>query len=200
MTKKVASKKTKQVGSAQLALVMSMQQLVLPLVVGIESTKRGLLSFVHEMGMAALQELLVQDAQAIAGPKGKRNAARTHHHWGTTRTQLPLGGRHVTVERPRVRRKGGDEATLPMLAAFSATDTLPERVMEQILLGVSTRGYAGSLDPVPESLSVKGASKSAASRALVKKTTQKLEQFATSSLAGVEVVDVPATATCSVDR
>ena len=188
MKKKVASQSRKQESVAQLSLVMSMQQLVLPLVVGIESTKRGLLSFVHEMGMAALRELLEQDAESIAGRKGKRNAQRTHHHWGTTCTQLPLGGRHVTVERPRVRRKGGGEATLPMLAAFAATDTLPERVMEQILLGVSTRGYADSLEPVPDSVEVKGTSKSAASRALIAKTKQKLAQFATCSLSGVEIV------------
>lgn len=53
------------------------------------------------MGMLALHELLDAEAASIVGPKGRRNGGRTHNHWGTTRTPLPFGGRHVVVERPR---------------------------------------------------------------------------------------------------
>jgi hypothetical protein len=42
------------------------------------------------------------------------------------------------------------------------------------VLGVSTRGYEQSLHPMPETVSVGGASKSAASRHIVTETTQRI--------------------------
>jgi len=188
MTKQVAEKNRKQAQNAPLALVTAMQQLVLPLVAGIEATKGGLLAFVHQMGMLALQELLALDAAALAGPKGKHAMNRTHHHWGTTRTPLPLGGRNVVVERPRVRQKGGGEAELPTLEAFRHSDPMAARVLEQIVLGVSTRGYDRSLESVPDELETRGTSKSAASRALIDKTAEKLAEFVERSLADVAIV------------
>jgi hypothetical protein len=127
-----------------------MRQMVLPLIVGAEATKRGLLAFVQQMGMLALRELFDGEAEMIAGPKGKHVEGRTHHHWGTTRTPLPFGGRHVIVERPRVRRREGGEEVLPSVEAFRASDPITARVAEQIVLGVSTRGYAPSLGAISE--------------------------------------------------
>jgi transposase-like protein len=189
MNKKVASTKGKQgKTTAPVPFADAVNQIVLPLFVGIEATKNGLLAFVHQMGMIALRELLAADAEAIAGPKGKRNAGRTHHHWGTTNASLPFGGRHVIVERPRVRRKGGGEVALPVVESFKSADPLPARVMEQVLLGVSTRGYGDSLDAIPDDVRAKGTSKSAASRALVEKTSEKLAEFVARRLEDVEVI------------
>ncbi len=95
--KKRATKRTrKQANNATCATALqgAIQQLVLPLVAGVEATKNGLLGFVHQMGMAALDELLAGEAAAIAGPKGKHAPGRTHHHWGTTRSPLPLRWAH----------------------------------------------------------------------------------------------------------
>jgi|HubBroStandDraft_2_1064218.scaffolds.fasta_scaffold78681_2 putative transposase len=175
-------------GSNDASAMVMMRQMVLPLIMGIEATRRGLLAFVQQTGMLALQELFAGEAELIAGPKGKHLPGRTHHHWGTTRTPLPFGGRHVVVERPRVRRRGGGEVVLPSVEAFRESDPLSARVAEQIVLGVSTRGYARSLEPVAEELETRGASKSAASRALVDKTTEKLLAFLERPLDGVELV------------
>jgi transposase-like protein len=165
-----------------------MRQMMLPLIVGAEATRRGLLAFVQQMGMLALRELFDGEAEQIAGPKGKHAPERTHHHWGTTRTPLPFGGRHVVVERPRVRRKGGGEEVLPSVEAFRAADPLSARVAEQIVLGVSTRGYGPSLGPVASELEARGDSKSAASRALIDKTTEKLAAFLDRRLDDVELI------------
>jgi putative transposase len=147
-----SGERRKQGVAAHLALATVMQQLVLPIVVGVEATKNGLLAFVHEMGMLAPQELFSVEAEAIAGPKGRHVEGRTHHHRGTAKTPLPFGGRNVVVDRPRMRRagKGGKEIALPSVEAFRAADPLCARVAEQIVLGVSTRGYERSLEPVPE--------------------------------------------------
>lgn len=188
MTKKAAGESKKQGASATTAVATVMQQLVLPLIVGIEATKKGLMSFVHQMGLLALDELFAMEAAQLAGPKGKHNAERTHHHWGKTNTVLPFGGRHVVIERPRVRRKGGGEEMLPSVDAFRAADPLAARVMEQIVLGVSTRGYARSLEPAPKEVKSQGTSKSAASRALIDKTSEKLAAFLDRKLDDVDLV------------
>ena len=91
--------------------------------------------------------------------------------------ELSFGGRRIQVSRPRVRSKSGEEASLPHFEAFREEDPLPERVLNQILVGVSTRNYESSLDKPSAKLKSRGTSKSAASRHLVSQTTKKLEEY-----------------------
>ena len=65
---------------------------------------------------------------------------------------------------------------------------MPAHVAEQVVVGVSTRGYKRSLEPVDGSLETRGESKSNVSRALIENTTEKLADFLsrnTLSLSGV---------------
>jgi len=61
---------------------------------------------------------------------------------GHVASSLVLGGRRVAVNRPRARSVEGREIRLPSWRAWSARDTLDERALEQMVLEVSTRGYA----------------------------------------------------------
>jgi transposase-like protein len=176
-----------------------MPQLLLPMVQGLLETKANLMAWVHERGLEALAELFRCEAEQLAGPKGKHRADRTHHHWGGARCELGFGGRLIAVERPRVRARVGGEARLPSVEAFERQDPLPARVVEQILLGVSTRGYERSLEAAPHGVSSRGTSKSAASRRLVKATRERLaaelgrrlesEQIAVLMLDGVTIAE-----------
>jgi putative transposase len=173
------------------AMSVAMQQLMLPLLLAMDATKKGLLSFVQQMGMVVLSELLATEAAQIAGPKGKHIESRSHHHWGTGTTPICFGGRHVSLPHPRVRARGkgaGREVRLPSMEALREGDPLSARVAEQIALGVSTRGYERSLEPVDESIETRGASKSNASRALIDATTEKLAQFVSRKLDDVDLV------------
>lgn len=91
-------------------------RLVTPLVDGLTATRENLLGWVHACGVAALDAVFRDQAEAVAGPKGKQQVGRTHHHWGTTPTELTLGGRRIQVRRPRVRGREGREVTLPAVA------------------------------------------------------------------------------------
>jgi transposase-like protein len=71
---------------------------------------------------------------------------------------------------------------------FSRIDPLPDRVLEQIVLGVSTRGYGQSLESVPAGARSRGTSKSAASRHLVARTRQRLRQDLCRRLDDVELI------------
>jgi transposase-like protein len=177
--KKRAVEKVRKQECVSPSTSFALQQLALPMMIASEAIKKGLLAFVQQMGMLAFSEMLEAEAAEIAGPKGRHAEERTHHHWGTTRTMLPFGGRHVVVERPRVRGrgKGGKEVELPSVTTARSTDPMPSHVAEQVVVGVSTRGYGRSLEPLDESLESRGESKSHVSRALIEKTTEKLAEF-----------------------
>ena len=70
MKKRAAVKGRKQEENP-VAMSVAMQQLMLPLLLAMDATKKGLLSFVQQMGMVVLSELLAAQAAQIAGPKGK---------------------------------------------------------------------------------------------------------------------------------
>ena len=76
------------------------------------------------------------------------------------------------------------------IEGFRDRDPLSERVMNQILLGVSTRGYEASLEPRPPRVQARGSSKSSASRSLVAKTRQRLSASLERRLGSVILVAV----------
>jgi transposase-like protein len=162
--------------------------LLLPMVAGMAATKQDLMTWLQEVGLEALTEVFEAEATAIAGPKGKHRKDRTHHRWGVTNTELPLGGRRIKLKRPRVRSKARGEVALPSVVRFQAADPLPDRVLNQILLGVSTRGYGSSLEPAPEGVRSRGASKSSASRHLVERMGAKLREYLSRRLEEVDLV------------
>ena len=162
--------------------------LVEPMLAGMSSTRQHLLAWVHAQGLAALDALFREEAVTLAGPKGRHQTPRTHHHWGTTATELTFGGRRVQVPRPRVRRTSGGEATLPSVARFRERDPLTARMMQQLLAGVSTRQYDASLEARPSGRRTCGSSKSAVSRSVVRRTRQRLHEQLTRRLEGLEVV------------
>jgi putative transposase len=94
----------------------------------------------------------------------------------------------VGVARPRVRSLAGHELTLPSWQAWSARDPLDQRAMEQMVLGVSRRRYARSLEPLPGEFCVHGTGKSAVSKRFVLGTARKLGELLRRDLRGLELV------------
>ncbi len=103
--------------------------------------------------------------------------ARQAIRGGHVASSLVLGGRRVAVSRPRARGVDGHELGLPSWREWSARDPLEERALEQMVLGVSTRRYARSLEPLPERVEVRGVSKSVVSERFVYGTERKLAEL-----------------------
>lgn len=163
-------------------------RLLLPMTAAIAATKKGLMELVHRMGLAALDEVLRLDAEKLVGPKGRRQRGRARNHWGATNGELTFGGRRVQIPRPRVRDRVDGEVVLPMWEIVNGADPLPPRVEQQIALGVSTRRYADSLEPLPSDVVTRGISKSAVSRALIGKTRARLRAFLSQRLEELSLV------------
>src|SRR6266568_2178689 len=91
--------------------------------------------------------------------------------------ELVLEGRRVSVARPRARTVDESEVVLPSWKQFGDEDPLSQRVVEQMLMGVATRKYKRSLEPLPFEVKERGTSKSAASRHFIAATTQNLDEW-----------------------
>ena len=98
-----------------------------------------------------------------------------------------LGGRKVAVRRPRVRR-AGQEVSLPTVQAFTNTDPLNRRVVEQLLVGVATRQDGRSLEPLGADVRTRGTSKSAVRRRFVAQTQAQLDAWRATPLDALDLV------------
>ncbi len=141
-----------------------------------EVVRQNLYAFVIREGMKALDEVLEQDREWICGPLHAKGPLGQPVRWGHSDGRLVMGGQRVVVRRPRVRKQS-KEVMLPAWAQFADEDPLQERTLQQMLLGVSTRGYRRSIEPVPEELQPHGTSKSAASRRFVSMTEDRLAEW-----------------------
>lgn len=159
----------------------------LPLVDLLVDARTELFELAVRSGLKVLATMLEEDRTAICGPRYAHVADRQASRAGTVRSAVVLGGRKVAVRRPRVRA-GGDELPLPTFQAMADVDPLNRRVVEQMLVGVATRRYARSLEPVPASMRSRGTSKSAVSRRFVAKTTAQLTAWQTASLEALDLV------------
>lgn len=94
----------------------------------------------------------------------------------------------MTVRRPRARTRDGKEAVLPSWAEFSREDPLSERAVEQMVVGVATRKYARSLEPIAGVRRERGTSKSAVSRRFVSRTTERMDELLKRDLSALDLV------------
>ena len=132
-------------------------------------TEAELFDLAVRSGLQVLDAMLEEDRTAICGPRYAHQADRTASRAGTVASTVVLGGRKVSIRRPRVR-SGRQEVPLPTFQTMAQTDPLRRRTVEQLLVGVSTRGYARSLEPLPADIPSRSVSKSAVSRRFVAKT------------------------------
>jgi putative transposase len=170
-----------------IAVVESPTVRTLPLVELLVDTKTELVELMVRSGLRILDAMLEEDRTALCGPRYAHQATRTAARAGTVPSEVVLGGRKITVARPRVRA-AGREVPLPTFQTLAQEDPLNRRVVEQMLVGVATRQYARSLEPVPEGVVSRGTSKSSVSRRFVAKTTAQLRAWQSAPLDGLDLV------------
>ncbi len=159
-------------------------QLLIPLA----ALVRGdLLALVHQLGLQAIVAMLENERTKLCGERYKHDTARAATRGGSTHGDLALGGRRVTLRRPRVVDRKGREVPLDTWEQLAGEDALDVRALEQMAIGVATRKYARSLETLPDDVAARGTSKSAVSRRFVAITTEKLAEWMHRSLAALDV-------------
>jgi transposase-like protein len=159
----------------------------LPLVDLLVDTRTELFELALRSGLRVFTTMLEEDRTAICGPRYSHQADRQAGRAGTVPSEVVLGGRKVAIQRPRVRSADG-EVPLPTFQTMAVTDPLDRRVVEQMLVGVATRQYARSLEPLAPEIRSRGTSKSAVSRRFVAKTRAQLETWQAVPLDGLDLV------------
>jgi transposase-like protein len=138
-------------------------------------------------GLAVVGALFEEDLQGLCGTRYSRKdgEAGLGERWGYQRGQVVLGGRKVRLRRPRARRDG-EEVVLPSYASLQREDPLSDRALEHMLIGVSTRSYRRSLEPVFGDLTESAVDKSSVSRRFVAKTEEQLKAALAKPLGGIK--------------
>ncbi|MGH3523481.1 MAG: IS256 family transposase [Mycobacterium sp.] len=131
--------------------------------------------------------MLEEDRTALCGVRYAHQSQRDAARAGTVASEVVLGGRKVAIRRPRVRADG-QEVPLPTFRTMAEEDPLNRRVVEQMLVGVATRQYARSLEPIPPTVVSRGTSKSAVSRRFVAKTAAQLAAWRSTTLDTLNLV------------
>jgi transposase-like protein len=139
--------------------------------------RRSLREFALSKGLEVFSQMLEEDRTALCGPKNKPQEERQAYRHGHDEGQVVLGGRKIRMNKPRVRSVEGEELELPHWREFRQEDPLSQRVIEQMLVGVSTRNYDRSLEPMPEGIETRATSRSAVSRQFVARTRVQVEKF-----------------------
>ena len=88
-----------------------------------------------------------------------------------------LSDRKVRVERPRLRRRGageGGEVEVPAYAAMRRPGAVADRMLEVLMVGVSTRKYGRVIGEMADTV---GVSKSAVSRETVEASERVLKEL-----------------------
>ena len=159
----------------------------LPLVDILVDTQAELQELVVASGLKVLEAMLEEDRVAVCGARYAHQPERRASRAGHAPSEVVLGGRKVALRRPRVRRDG-QEVSLPTFRAFSDSDPLNRRVVEQMLVGVATRQYGRSLEPLGADVRTRGTSKSAVSRRFVAQTQAQVDAWRATPLDDLDLV------------
>lgn len=169
----------------------------MPLVPSLETAWRDVdISFERfclTAGIGAIEQMLCEDGERLAGTPHSRGAGRVGHRWGRTRGKIGFHGGKVVVHRPRVRSYDGHEVVLPTWRAAQTEDWLGRWAMNLMLINVSTRKLRRAVRLPGGDLAAvagDGTSKSAASRRFVALSAERMAAWLASDLSHLELLVV----------
>ncbi|MGH3183484.1 MAG: transposase, partial [Streptosporangiaceae bacterium] len=155
--------------------------------------EEGLLAFVVSAGLKALDLVLESEATALAGEKGRHDPTRASVRHGNPPGLVALGGRQVSIRRPRLRSADKTaEVRLPTYELAASTDLLERETMARMLAKLSTRRYRVGLEPMGEAITKRSrsVSKSAVSRRFVAATESALAELMAADLSELDLVAI----------
>src|SRR5712692_5671656 len=156
-------------GKAPALASVATVQVPLPLLAVLADAQTAFFGLCLTAGQQVFQTLMEQDRTQLCGPKNVPDPARQAYRGGSAPSEVVLGGRRIVLPRLRARRVTGEELTLPSFAYASARDPL-----DAIAVGVTTRKYPRTLEPLRPDITERAVSKSAVSRRFVALTSARL--------------------------
>jgi putative transposase len=153
--------------------------------------KEGLLAVAVGAGLQVMHALIDESVTGLCGPKGRHDPDRSAVRHGDEAGSVTLGGRRISVRRPRVRRADKTaEVAVPAYELFASTELLGELAFERMMAKLSTRRYGAGLEPVGAKVEVAAGStsRSAVSRRFVAMTERALDEMMHADLSELDLV------------
>ena len=153
------------------------------------AVKHGLLGMCADVGLMVMAQMLDAEMTARVGPKHAKIPGRQANWHGTTKGPVVLGGREMTVSRPRGRTVDDTEIELETWAAFSSKDLLDRLTVERMLAGVATRRHVDVAEPLSAEIEAKAKAtgRSSVSRRFKRATEAALAELMARDLSGLDV-------------
>jgi putative transposase len=153
------------------------------------AVKDGLLGMCADVGLMVMAQMLEQEMTARVGPKHAKIPGRQANWHGTTTGAVVLGGRQLSVTRPRGRTVDDAEIELESWAAFSSKDLLDRLTVERMLAGVATRRHVDVAEPLSTEVEAKAKAtgRSSVSRRFKRATEAALAEVMARDLSGLDV-------------
>lgn len=136
-------------------------------------TRVALIQALIPLGLQAVEDVLQQEVQTLAGPRYARGDGVPHVvRWGRQRGSVYLADQKLPIRVPRVRnRQAGLEVPLHSYAQLQQPRAADEGMLRRILYGLSCRDYRVAAEAVPEAF---GLSRSTVSRRYIRATARQL--------------------------
>ena len=142
-------------------------------------------------GVAALQTMMEQDATHLCGVRYVHKDGCNGHRWGRAEGKIGFHGGKVSMDRPRVRARGGQEMALPSWETAQAEDWLGRWALNLMLINVSTRRFGRAVrlpeGDIPASDGA-GVSKSAVSRRFVALSAVRMREWMAADLSKLDLI------------
>jgi transposase-like protein len=162
-------------------------QLPLPLLDVLADTRTAFFGLCLEAGQQVLLTMMEGDRTQLCGPAHVPDPARRAYRHGKVAGEVTLGGRRVLVPRLRARSVDGAELVLPSFAYAAGRDPLDAHTLNALAVGVSTRAYQRTLDPLPAGRTEHAVAKSSVSRRFVALTQARLTTWLAQPLDALDV-------------
>jgi len=150
-------------------------------------TRIALIQALIPLGLQAVEDVLHQEVQRLAGPWYARGDGASHLvRWGRQRGSVYLADQKLPMLVPRVRnQQAGIEVPLQSYQRLQHPRAADEGMLRRILCGLSCRDYRTAAEAVPEAF---GLSRSSVSRRYIRATARKLQALQERRLDHYDVV------------
>src|SRR2546422_5260513 len=147
-------------------------QIDLPMLEVILQTKAEVEALSAQAGLKIIHHFLEQEIAQCCGVHGQQSAYRKSHR----PRAAGFHGREVSIDKPRLREKGGGELSLKSYQPFQQDGRMQRAVARQLRHQVSTRNYAQAIDDCLEGYGIDKSSVSRQWKAATAAELQKLIQ------------------------
>jgi putative transposase len=138
-----------------------------------------------QAGLQILRAILEDEVSRRVGPPHRPNPSAGCVRWGKQPGYVVFAGQKVSLERPRVRTREGQEVELESYRQLQQDGKLQRAVREGVVAGLSTRNYGRAVQSVVEGY---GIEKSSVSRQFAAASSNQLRSLCERRLEDLHLV------------